>query len=313
MTEVVRQNGWKYPALDDGNTGYEEALGELGRRFSERGLALSARRESEAFDRKVAEGSDPSSLGARIGDVLSSSGGVDYRSGRDETMTNEDALRLFYDVSGRAVIDCRADADSMREAYLRYAESHPVRPASIYSIEEVGENGEAAGALIAGEANQPAAVMTTMRDERRRYLQGAVSEWLPQDRIGRARSVRSFTGATAAISLIVILALTLMLPVILTVLINRTAREISADERELRTLEKTEERLAVELEDKNDLRLIEKIATEEYGMIRMDLGNACMLRLNYADAIECFDPEPRSGDAAFLALLSALGIRAGNE
>ena len=302
MNEVIRAGGVvPYP---DAELGYENALDELGRLFGDRGLARAVRNEADAFERKVREQTDPSSIRSRMSELLASDDGAEYRTDGGAEMTNDDAVRLFYAVSGRRRVDCAAQAESMRSAFCRYTETHPVRPATIYSIVESTEES------LPAEAGETALV-ETHRDEHRRYLAEAITGLFPQDRIGRARRVRSLTSATAAIALLVILALTLMLPVVLTVMINRVSRDISDYEDTLHGLEATEERLQVELADKNDLQLIEKLATTKYGMVKLEIGTTNYLKLNSEDKIETFDPAADTGNPAVLALLSALGIRIG--
>lgn len=289
---------------------FENALEELESRFSGRGLARLTRMETEAMDRREAEENDPASLSARVAALLTSGEGDAYRTGKrgnEACMTNEDAKRLFYGLSGHDRIDCKGNEAKMRAAYALYAERNPIRPASVYSITEIAADPSA------GDETLPAPTLETPHDERIRRAGELVVRFLPQDRIGRASGVKSFAGVGAGIALIVILALSLMLPVVLSVMINRVSREISADEKTIRSLEQTEEYLEVALEEKNDLRMIGEIAADKYGMIRLDLGTSCYLKLSTGDRIEVFDPEEQPSEGAVLALLSALGIRSDGE
>lgn len=304
------------PACDP-SVGYEAALCELGRLFRDRGLARSARLEAERFEHRVEEERDPASVGSRMSDLLVSDEGCGYRSerGRDGgVMTNDDAIRLFFDVSGRRPIEAEAvteNAPEMRAAYESYAQTHPIRPAAVYAVVDRMPEEQSGNDLIPTDGE--AAAVIDRRAEDRRCLGNALLRLTPQDKIGKARRVRNYSGATAPIALIVFVALVLMLPVVLTVMINRASRDVSSYEKSLRDLSDTEEKLEAELAVRQDLLTIERIATEEYGMIRFELGKPTFLRLNDGDIVRSFDTDTEGENTAFLALLSALGIRFGEE
>jgi hypothetical protein len=138
-------------------------------------------------------------------------------------------------------------------------------------------------------------------------------QWFPQhtfikpDRKYRRRMASSAAG----IAWVMIFAFVVALPITLGVLKSEASSTLAEKRNELAALENMEARLEAEYESGLDLREIESIAINEYGMIKLNQSTLKVLRLNDIDTIESFSE--KEDTSLVPALLSALGIRVGNE
>ena len=266
----------------------------------------------------------------RCGQIMEHDRNNYYRtgvSGDVAVMTVDDVKRLFYDETGR-----RTDVGALRAmAERRRAEggtasAEAIRPAAPYRVLEYRENpaetddGEEfksrRGLVIRGEDRVSAQVEKENESglaARMKALSEKAKKWIPEEKVGKITGARNLNSPVAGIALVVVFAMLLCLPVILNVLINQTDSELYALEDQIRALEAEEAELQVQLEAKNDLRFIEDAAINRYGMIRLEQSTFRYLRLRGDEVIETYTPESRGNNAAVLALLSALGIRRGEE
>jgi hypothetical protein len=107
--------------------------------------------------------------------------------------------------------------------------------------------------------------------------------------------------------MVLIFCVILIVPITLSVVMHETSGEIAEMQEDLRAMQTIADDLQIKLDDKNDLELIEDIAINKYGMIKLDDSNSKFLRLNGMDTIERFDTN--SDNKIVLALLNALGIQ----
>ena len=114
-------------------------------------------------------------------------------------------------------------------------------------------------------------------------------------------------GIVAALAIAAVLMFVLAVPVTLSVLKHIEATRLSRLESEIRRREAEIAELSMELEAKNDLFTIEKLAREKYGMVELDKSVYTMIRINPDDAVE--QSEEKAGEGFVPALFSALGIR----
>ena len=247
-------------------------------------------------------------------------------SGDMAVMTVDDLKRLFYDETGRRtdVGALRAMAERRRTEGKDSDVPTAVRPAAAYRVLEYKTDVSDDGAeftsrrelVLRGEDRISAQVEKGNESglsARMHALAEKAKKWIPEEKVGKLTGVRNISSPVAGIALVVVFAMLLCLPVILNVLINQTDSELYALEDQIRALEAEEAELRVQLEAKNDLRFIEDEAINRYGMIRLEQSTFRYLRLRGDEVIETYTPERRGNNAAVLALLSALGIRRGDE
>lgn len=122
---------------------------------------------------------------------------------------------------------------------------------------------------------------------------------------------KRMTSAMAGLAWVAIFAVMLALPITLSVLKSETSSDMIEMKDTLTELREEIDDLNVELDSKNDLRVIEQIAKNEYGMISINESTMHLLKLNDIDIIESYSDSSSTGVVP--ALLSALGIRTSGE
>lgn len=256
----------------------------------------------------------------RFGEIMEHDRANLYRTavynGR-HVMTVEDAKRIYFDETGRrSDTIARVMAASSPERNNRVQPAMPSRPAAPYRVLRTGNENEndfsgETGLIFGADGKRPATVEKPAPAGQSKF--GAALERLfPGERIAKVRGRRINSFPAAALALVLIFALVLLIPVTMTVLIHQASSDVNDLGSELREMQSTADELRVELDRKNDLKVIEDIAINQYGMIRLEQSTSRFLRLNRADAIESYTAGTESSGVV-PALLSALGIRVGND
>ena len=301
---------------------YDEAHGVLDTAFSGRGLLGSMISESAALDRSIACARLDYPSAFTFADAMRNDSRNRYRTGVDRDgnayMTFDDLKRLAVDEErryARADSAMRALAGVSRELSAAEADDR-VRPACPYAICD----GYSAGLRAAGrrESVITGRTETEMRlsEPRRKGLISRLSDMLynrlgNEAVVGSGFSPRHVSGAVAAVSLILVFALVLAMPILMSVLIHEEATEVRILESELAEKEKVAAQLRTDLDAKNDRFMLEKLAREEYGMIPVDRSAFRILSISPADSVSVVEASRSEG--AVPALLSALGLRKGDD
>lgn len=119
--------------------------------------------------------------------------------------------------------------------------------------------------------------------------------------------VKSFRHLPVATVLTVIAcAVSLMFIVGSSVMLNDASNEYVDMQREISALAEKENKLSLQLEEKNDLRKIEDVAVNKLGMVKKDLVTREYIKLNDGDVIEIY--ESSEENVGIANLLSAIGI-----
>lgn len=117
---------------------------------------------------------------------------------------------------------------------------------------------------------------------------------------------RNFRGLpVSALVTVIVCAMSLMLIVGSSVMMNGASGQYSDLQGDISTLAKQQSELQTALEVKNDLRMIEDIAVNKLGMVNKDLVTRQYVKLNDEDMIESFDSE--ESNVGLSTLLSAIG------
>jgi hypothetical protein len=117
----------------------------------------------------------------------------------------------------------------------------------------------------------------------------------------KTRIPRGIISAFAAV------ALSLLMIVCSSVMVSRASGDVSKLEKEIERLEAVRDDLAADLEVKNDMLEIKRIAVEEYGMISGDYANSKYVDVTEEEKIEIVDTNG-NGDNLLLRLLKAIGL-----
>ncbi len=248
----------------------------------------------------------------KLSDIMNSVGGNSYRSGDAggvRVMTHEDYVRLI--VAETNIPDY---GKNPRATY--HVEP---RPAAIYNVRECGKAlAEREGMISARESVIDGDGYSVSRVEYSdTTISGSVTrffdKWFPSHTVVRPERKyrRRVASSAAGIAWVMIFALVIALPITLSVLKSEATSDLTEKRAALAELEQREARLEAEFESSLDLREIESIAVNEYGMIKLNESTVRVLRLNDTDSIESFSEHERS--TVVPALLSALGIRNSGE
>lgn len=241
----------------------------------------------------------------RLADIMTSVGGNNYRSGDacgTRVMTHEDYMRLIV-----AETKIPEYGKNPRKTY-----HVDPRPATVYNVRGCGERTGARESVIAADGHSVLRVESSDTT-----ISGCVTrffdQWFPQQTFLKPdrKQRRHVVSSAAGIAWVMIFAFVIALPVVLGVLKSEASSNLNEKRSELAALESMESRLEAEYESSLDLQEIEKIAVNELGMIRLNQSTLKILRLNETDTIESFSETQE--ESIVPALLSALGIRMGNE
>lgn len=129
--------------------------------------------------------------------------------------------------------------------------------------------------------------------------------------IDRAEAPEKYVRPTrfpiSALATVVVCSVVVMFMVYSGVMINDVMSDISNLENESVKLAEKERELSLELEVKNDLRVIEEIAVNELGMIKKDFVTKNYITMGNEDKIEVYGAEESEGLDTSSTLLSAIG------
>ena len=247
----------------------------------------------------------------RLSDIMNSYSGNGYRSGDAcgaKVMTYEDYLRLI------------VAETHISEYGKRKQEPYNVspRPATVYTVRECGKalaqsDVYSSPETVIDENGYSVARVESSDTTVYGSLKRTLTEWAPLHKVRKPERKyrRRLASSAAGIAWVMIFAIVLALPITLAVLKSEASANLNDKRQELAILESEAERLESEFEGKLDLREIERIAVNEYGMIKLNESTIKVLRLNDADSIESFKSSKQS--TIVPALLSALGIRESGE
>jgi hypothetical protein len=217
-------------------------------------------------------------------------------------MTHEDYMRLI-------VAETKIPEYGKNPRKTYHVDPHP---ATVYNVRAFGERSGSRESVIAADGHSVARVEssdTTISGSVTRFF----DQWFPQHTFLKPdrKQRRHVVSSAAGIAWVMRFAFIIALPVTLGVLKSEAGSNLTEKQQELAALESMESRLEAEYESSLDLREIESIAINELGMIRLNQSTLKILRLNETDTIESFADSQE--ESIVPALLSALGIRIGNE
>lgn len=289
MEHIMQAKKPQYTACSE----YVQALCE---RYKDRGIAAHVRLDAKRQEREEAL-SHAMAPGAYIMAEKVSDGKADkYRTGLykgQRHMTADDFVRYYHD----------------QRSYKM--PNYNVRT-------EMPSQAEESGAAAGGQSPKKALWLTVtgqMPQSVRKYLESPATarlaeiskDWFPIEK--EERREKSDVKKMPAGVLGAMLAVTLCCVMIVgsSVMVSLSIREASILQSELDSLNKQYTTLNTELSLKNDMLEIERIAVEEYGMVRSDFVSAEVLGTDSENSVEVYETKSEFGQG-LSNLLGAIGI-----
>jgi hypothetical protein len=109
------------------------------------------------------------------------------------------------------------------------------------------------------------------------------------------------------IPVLAVVTLSLLMIVCASVMVSRASGDVSKLEKEIEKLEVVRDDLATDLEVKNNMLDIKRIAVEEYGMISGDYANSRYVDVTEEEKIEIIDTNEKE-DNLLVKILRAIGL-----
>ncbi|MBE6676262.1 MAG: hypothetical protein E7594_05405 [Ruminococcaceae bacterium] len=289
MEHIMQAKKPQYTACSE----YVQALCE---RYKDRGIAAHVRLDAKRQEREEAL-SHAMAPGAYIMAEKVSDGKADkYRTGLykgQRHMTADDFVRYYHD----------------QRSYKM--PNYNVRT-------EMPSQAEESGAAAGGQSPKKALWLTVtgqMPQSVRKYLESPATarlaeiskDWFPIEK--EERREKSDVKKMPAGVLGAMLTVTLCCVMIVgsSVMVSLSIREASILQSELDSLNKQYTTLNTELSLKNDMLEIERIAVEEYGMVRSDFVSAEVLSTDSENSVEVYETKSEFGQG-LSNLLGAIGI-----
>ena len=138
-------------------------------------------------------------------------------------------------------------------------------------------------------------------------IKAVANDWLPKEEIVVAKHAKKDRGIRGMLLGIAGVAISLMLIVSGSVMINEANRDVKKLENEVRALRDEEEILKLELDMKNDVNVLREKAVGELGMIDKEYVEAFYINSMGNDSVEAHGSD-KSDNVGFSTILSAFGI-----
>ncbi len=289
MEHIMQAQKPKYTACSE----YVKALCE---RYKDRGISAHVRLDAKRQEREEAL-SHAMAPGAYIMAEKVSDGKADkYRTGLykgERHMTADDFVRYYHDQRSYKMpnYNIRTEMPAQAEDQSTVAGGQSPKKALWLTVTE----------------QMPQSVRKYLESPATERLAEVSREWFPIEK--EERQEKSDAKKLPAGMLGAMLAVTLCCLMIVgsSVMVSLSIREASILQSELDTLNKQYTTLNTELSLKNDMLEIERIAVEEYGMVRADFVSTQVLSTESENTVEVYETKGEFG-RGLSSLLSAIGI-----
>ena len=275
----------------DSNTGLqvsmEPALCALSSRFAARGLSKSVLDTAAEQIKREEETRQLAPDAYRLSSMTEAMINGRYRKGK-HSMSSSDVIGYFAETRNRRIqnIDfskCESEEPEIEETALSVTadrSEQSVKPA----FTRIKEKTWAAG----------------------KGLVTAIPTWFNGDRPDTSSETRRFP--LSAFAALLAVAMSLMLIVASTIMLNRAENDLSELRQELSALTDEVSELSADFGVRNDLREIRRIAIEEDGMVGEEYIKMQYITMDGEESVETFEEE-RGGNVSLDAILSAIGIK----
>ena len=255
----------------------ESQLCAFSRDYADRGLCKSVKQEAQKQMARENVTRELASDAYRLSTLSDAAIGGCYRRGK-ESMAVNDLLIYFHET---------------RQKRIRNLD---------FSETSVEENEEASVAVV----EKKSVGLSERIQKGKNNLKAALPTWFDPSEPDTAGAKKRFP--LSAFAAIAAVAVSLMLIVASSVLIMRGESRTAELNRQITAAYSTSGDLQAKLESRDDLLLIRRIATEEYGMVSEEFVRTQYITLETEDSIETYEKEEDRG-VGLSALLSAIGIR----
>ena len=270
---------------------YVEALCQ---RYKDRGIAAHVRTDAKRQEREEAL-SHAMAPGAYIMAERVSDGKADkYRTGLykgERHMTADDFVRYYHDQRSY----------KMPNYSVRVAEAHLEQQA-----EQGGQSPKKALWLTVTE-QMPESVRKYLGSPSTARLAELSRDWFPVEKEQKCDKAEVKKIPAGVLGAMLTVTLCCVMIVGSSVMVSLSIREASILQNKLDALDKQYTTLNTELSLKNDMLEIERIAVEEYGMVRSDFISTQVLTTDSRNSVEVYEPASEFGQG-LSNLLSAIGI-----
>ncbi len=265
-------------------------------RYKDRGIAAHVRLDAKRQEREEAL-SHAMAPGAYIMAEKVSDGKADkYRTGLykgERHMTADDFVRYYHD---------------QRSYKMPNYNIRTVQPAAA----------EQEGRATGGQSPKKALWLTVTEQvpqSVRKYLESPATarlaelsrEWFPIEKEEKCEKTDAKKLPAGVLGAMLAVTLSCVMIVGSSVMVSLSIREASILQSELDALNKQYTTLDTELSLKNDMLEIERIAVQEYGMVRSDFVSTQVLTTQSENTVEVYEPKSEFG-RGLSNLLSAIGI-----
>ena len=270
---------------------YVEALCQ---RYKDRGIAAHVRLDAKRQEREEAL-SHAMAPGAYIMAERVSDGKADkYRTGLykgERHMTADDFVRYYHDQRSYKMpnYSVRAAQDSREQ-----------------EAEQGGQTPKKALWLTVTE-QMPQSVRKYLESPATARLAELSRDWFPSEKEQKCEKAEIKKMPAGVLGAMLTVTLCCVMIVGSSVMVSLSLREASILQNKLDALDKQYTTLNTELSLKNDMLEIERIAVEEYGMVRSDFISTQVLTTESENSVEVYEPSNEFGQG-LSNLLSAIGI-----
>ena len=273
-------------------------LAALTRRMDARGFTRAAEEQKEQMDSMEKEARTLSPSCYRWDELCADGRGANYRHGS---------------YLGRQVMDVDDFA-----AYFETCRTRRSQTSAQDKVTSLASEPAAVPARTREESCYAKSAKTTalMESKKQQHVSAAdrmialAKEWLQPDDPAYRRRGQMQRIPVSVISVLVVVAVSLMLIVSSSVMVAGAKREVSALDNEVALLEKEAELATDRFESSINYLDIYQIATERYGMIPASFANSMYVDQNKQNTIENFEDDGE-GTVGLSTLLSAIGIHFG--
>lgn len=211
-----------------------------------------------------------------------------YRLGKCE-MASADLVRYFCDTRNRRIRNMDFTGNTGIDVCTGTNEKQPVSQTS----EKKQKNDSESGAK-------------SLSKQIKAQIARSFPTWFNAEKPDTSKEVKRFP--LSAFAALVAVAMSLMLIVASSVLLTRAEKNISELKSDVDTLSEEVADLRSDLNVRNNLLEIRRIAIEEYGMVDENYVKMQYIALDNQDTVEVFE-EKREETVGLSALLSAIGIK----
>jgi len=274
----------------------ESRVGAISAHFSTRGLAKAVHVEAEEQQTREDKTAALQPLAYRMSAMSEAYISARYRHGKD-VMSSGDLVEYFRDT--RAIRTKNADFSAVL----------PVDDEILAGEEEKACVPAVRRAVMPGVREKLSALPGYVKSlpmqavEKMRTSHGA---WFNHAKVDTSREARRFP--LSALAAIFAVAMSLMLIVASSVMINQGENRVNSLKRELTALTGEVSELRSDLCVENNLFAIRDVAVNEYGMVSEEYVRMEYLSANEGDSVEVFEEKPEE-TIGLSAILSALGFK----